>query len=334
MLTIMYNTGSNEAVHGQDQTVLPKLLTDKTRPFWLDLESPTPEEFKILSDVFQFHPLAVEDAMKPNQRPKIDEYDSYFFMAADEVTLRAPTKNDASQAAPPDAEDEDVQSRQLSMFLGENFLVTIHVKPVDAVRRLRDRCDRSRRLFEHGADYLLYTLLDELVDNYFPMLTTLDDSMDDLQDRVVGRPDQGTLETIFQMKRTLTRLRRFAGPLREVCQMLITRDFTNIQPRTIPYLRDVADHLFRIYETLDSYRDLMSNMLDAHLSQVANEMNRVMQRLAVVGTVFLPITFLTGVFGMNFVSQPWAKTNFWFWLGAMAILAVLIYIWFRRHRMV
>jgi magnesium transporter len=220
------------------------------------------------------------------------------------------------------------------MFLGENFLVTVHVKPVDAVHRLRDRCERSRRLFERGADYLLYTLLDELVDGYFPLLTTLDDSMDDLQDRVVGRPEQGTLETIFQMKRTLTRLRRFAGPLREVCQTLITRDFTNIQPRTIPYLRDVADHLFRIYETLDSYRDLMSNMLDAYLSQVANEMNRVMQRLAVVGTVFLPITFLTGLFGMNFVEAPWAKTNFWFWLAAMGLLAVLIYVWFRGHRMV
>jgi magnesium transporter len=332
MLTLLYNTGSDDPVHVQDQAVLPGLLTDKTRPFWLDLESPTPEEFKILSDVFHFHPLAVEDAMKPNQRPKVDEYDGYFFMTADEVTLQTSAASEA--ATPANVEEEDVQSRQLSMFLGENFLVTVHVKPVDAVRRLRDRCDRSRRLFEHGADYLLYTLLDELVDGYFPLLTTLDESMDDLQDRVVGRPDQGTLETIFHMKRTLTRLRRFAGPLREVCQTLITRDFTNIQPRTLPYLRDVADHLFRIYETLDSYRDLMSNMLDAYLSQVANEMNRVMQRLAVVGTVFLPITFLTGVFGMNFIDQPWAKTSFWFWLGAMGILAVLIYVWFRRHRMV
>jgi magnesium transporter len=158
--------------------------------------------------------------------------------------------------------------------------------------------------------------------------------MDDLQDRVMGRPEQGILESIFRMKRNLTRLRRFAGPLREVCQTLITRDFTNIQPRTLPYLRDVADHLFRIYETLDSYRDLMSNMLDAYLSQVANEMNRIMQKLAVVGTVFLPITFLTGVFGMNFANQPWLKTNFWFWMFVMGALAVAIYWWFRRHRMV
>ena len=173
-----------------------------------------------------------------------------------------------------------------------------------------------------------------LVDGYFPLLDTLDDSIDDLEDRIVERPERSTLDTIFVMKRDLTRLRKYVGPLREVLQTLTTRDFPAIRQETLPYFRDVADHLFRIYETLDGYRDLASNMLDAYLSQVSNEMNRVMQKLSVVATVFLPITFITGVFGMNFANQPWLHTNFWFWMFLMAVIGGGTYWWFHRHRLV
>jgi magnesium transporter len=337
MLTIV--CGENGVTkHIQDVNALSTLLSDKSKPFWLDLEAPSEEEFKLLDEQFHFHPLAVEDAKRPFQRPKVDEYEGYIFVVADEVTLNLPISK--SPSATPDRDkpdkdkDDDVQSRQLSMFLGSNYLVTIHITPVEAVRNLRDRCDHNHLVFAKGADFVLYTLLDELVDGYFPLLDDLDDSMDDLEDRVVDRPERTILETIFRLKRDLTQLRRHVGPLREVLQTLTTRDFPNIQDDTLPYLRDVADHLFRIYETLDSYRDLMSNMLDAYLSQVSNEMSRVMQKLSAVATVFMPITFLTGVFGMNFAVQPWLKTNVWFWLAFMAVFAGLNYWWFRRHRWV
>jgi len=174
------------------------------------------------------------------------------------------------------------------------------------------------------------------VDGYFPLLDLLDDTVDDLEDQIIGKPQQNpnTLNTIFRLKRALTRLRRLAAPLREVVQALTTRDFPNVQDSSLPYFRDVADHLFRIYERLDGYRDLMSNMLDAYLSQVSNEMNRVMQRLAVVATVFLPITFITGVFGMNFQNQPWLNTSVWFWIFVMCCIAIFTYWWFRHRRLV
>lgn len=328
MLTIVREGGAN-IVHGQDPAALPALLANKTGLFWLDLESPTADEFHLLHEVFNFHPLAVEDAMHPHQRPKVDEFEGYFFLVADEVTLQLNAAGDVS--ASKDDESDDVQSRQLSAFLGPNYLVTIHIEPVKAVASLRERCDHDHRPLEKSADYLLYMLLDGLVDGYFPLLDLLDDLMDNLEDRIVGKPEPGILETIFRLKHDLARLRRFAAPLREVLQTLTTRDFPNIQQGTLPYFRDVADHLFRIYETLDSYRDLMSNMLDAHLSQVSNQMNRVMQRLAVVATIFLPITFITGVFGMNFKVQPWVDTNVWFWLFVMACMVAVIYGWL-RHR--
>src|SRR5205085_1622099 len=331
MLTIVRQEGEN-TIHSQDAAALPALLADKEHLFWLDLEAPTPDEFQLLRDVFQFHPLAVEDATRPHQRPKVDEYEGYFYLVADEVSLQLTA---ASLEQPTrDANVEDAQARQLSMFLGANYLVTVHIAPVKVVPTLRDRCDHNRRLLTRGADFLLYALLDGLVDGYFPLLDALDEIMDNMEDRIVGRPVQGTLEIIFRLKRVLTRLRRLTAPLREVLQTLTTREFPNIQERTLPYFRDVADHLFRIYETLDSYRDLMSNMLDAYLSQVSNEMNKVMQKLSVVATVFLPITFITGVFGMNFERQPWIKTDFWFWMFVMAGIAGFTYWWFRRRHWV
>src|SRR5262249_9171117 len=151
--------------------------------------SPTPEEFDLLSSVFHFHPIAVEDAMRPHQRPKVDQYEGYFFLTADEVMLNV----DGIDKPSDDPEHEDVESRQMSMFVGPNYLVSIHIVPVDAVRALRDRCDRNHRLLEQGPDYLLYALLDALVDGYFPLLDGLDDVMDKLEDRVVGAPEHGTL---------------------------------------------------------------------------------------------------------------------------------------------
>jgi len=339
MLTIVHD-GDGKTLHSQDTGLIPKLMADATRSFWVDLEAPTEDDFTLLDSLFHFHPLSVEDARRPNQRPKVDEFDGYFFLVADEVSinldsLHVPTSSKGiKDSKEKKTEPEDVTSRQLAVFLGTNYIVTVHVDPIQAVRSLRDRCDSNRRVLERGADFVLYTLLDMLVDQYFPLLEKLDDSMDELEDRVVQRPESSILETIFRLKGDLTRLRRLVAPLREVLQTLTTRDFPNIQQTTLPYFRDVADHLFRVYETLDGYRDLTSNMLDAYLSQVSNQMNRVMQKLSIVGTIFLPITFVTGVFGMNFADQPWLHTNFWFWAAFMAVTAGLTFLWFRRHRWV
>lgn len=327
MITLLYAQGDN-VTHSQDASALATLLTDRQRVFWLDLEAPTASEFDLLRDVFHFHPLAIEDAMRPHQRPKLDEYDGYCFLVADEVWL----DTDALQS--PETDENAVQTRQISLFLGANYLVTIHIQPVEAVRSFRERCGHQHTILERDTGFLLYSLLDVLVDRYFPLLETLDSLMDDLEDRIVDRPQPDALQTIFALKRNLTRLRRYAGPLREVLQALTTRNIPGIQESALPYLRDVADHLFRIYETLDSYRDLMSNMLDAYLSQVSNEMNRIMQKLTAVATVFLPLTFITGIFGMNFAIEPWLHTSFWFWMGLMALLGVVTYVWFHRRKIV
>ena len=327
MITITREEGG-KLTQTNDGSELGSLLGIKTSSFWLDLEAPTADEFALLTSVFQFHPLAIEDAMQPHQRPKLDEFEGYFFLVTDEVDI------DLSKADADSDNDDDVQSRQISMFLGDNYLITIHIKPAEAIRSLRDRCDRNSHIIGRGADFVLYTLLDGLVDRHFSIVDALDESIDDLEDRVVERPADGILKTIFRIKRDLTRLRRLIGPLREVLQTLTSRNYPNIQDSTLPYLRDVSDHLFRIYEMLDGYRDLMSNMLDAYLSQVNNRLSMVMQKLTAVATVFMPLSFLTGYFGMNFTRQPWINQNVVDWTLIMAVIATIMYWSFHRQRLV
>jgi magnesium transporter len=329
MISLLYEENGSLVLR-HDAAELPGLMGRPDRQFWLNLEAPTPEEFGLLESVMGFHPIAVEDAARAHQRPKLDEYDGYCFLTADEVSLDL-TVYDSQRCQ---REGGAVQRRQMSAFMGSHYLVTVQVEPLNAVRTLKERCSQRHHVIERGADFLLYLLLDALVDTYFPVLDALEDQMDELEDRIVDRPERGILDMIFALKRDLTRLRKFAGPLREVVQSLTTRDFPGIQSETVPYFRDVADHLFRIYEAVDGYRDLMSNMLDAYLSQVSNEMNRVMQRLSVVATVFLPITFITGVFGMNFQEQPWFRTNFWLWMALMACVGGGTYWWFHRRHLV
>lgn len=330
MITLVYRH-NDQVINDGDMAALPGLL-ERGQTLWLDLQSPTEAEFGVLTEVFRFHPLAVEDATHPIQRPKVDEYPGYAFLTADEVVIDfdayAPTRS------PSGPDKQAIRTRQIAAFLGESFLVTIHTEPTDAIRELCQRCDHHELILSRGADFILYSLLDALVDRYFPLLDALEDRMDDLEDRIIGHPEQSVLDTIFSMKRDLARLRRHTGPLREVLQSLTSRDFPGIHAETTPYLRDVADHLFRVYEALDGYRDLMSNMLDAYLSQVSNELNRVMQKLSVVATVFLPISFLAGVLGMNFEKMPWFRTDANVWIAVMVGMAVMTYMWFKRRHWV
>lgn len=329
MLTITRET-ENGMLRDHNADALPELLADAGRTFWLDLEAPTPEEFGLLASVFQFHPLAVEDAANPRQRPKVDEYEAYSFFVIDSVSLNVEALKRSYRQNNPEA--QAVTARQVSMFLGSHYLVTVHHDPVAHISDLRERCLNQQRLLEHGVDYLLYTLLDSVIDGYFPLMDELEDALDALENSIIESADDADLKDLFDLKRELTRLRKRVSPLREVLQTLMTREFPGIQDATLPYLRDVDDHLFRIYETLDLYRDMTSNLLDAYLSQKSNELNVAMRKLSAVSLIFLPLTFLTGLFGMNFARMPWAATNPLYWMALMVTLATAAYAYFRYQR--
>jgi magnesium transporter len=306
---------------------VPDLLKREDVCVWVDMESPEGAERAALSDVFRFHPLAVEDAFHAGQRPKIDEFDDSFFLVAYEVDYN-----------PSKAEDERLTAGQVSVFVRERLVVTVHDGRSEAVRDLQSRCEHHTPVLRRGADYLVYTLLDTLVDRYFPILDELSDEIDTLEDKIVEQPRRELLDTIFVLKRSLLRLRKIAGPSRDVLTVLTTRDFPVITSESLPYFRDVTDHLIRIYEMLDSYRELMSGALDAYLSNISNQLNLVMQRLTIVTVIFLPLTFVTGIFGMNFKTQPWMPgwdhgQVFWAVMGCMTVVGFLLAYWFHRKRL-
>jgi magnesium transporter len=187
-----------------------------------------------------------------------------------------------------------------------------------------------------GADYLLYVLLDTLVDRYFPALDAFDEAIDGLEDAIIADPTPAVLNTIFAMKRNVVQLRKVINPQLESFSRLTSESYGVVQPDNLIYYRDVHDHLIRIFEVVDSYRDQMSSALDAYLSMTSNRMNEVMKRLTVVAAIFLPITFLTGVFGMNFGSQPWVQKDpgwlFWASVAVMIAITVVQIVFYRRRR--
>lgn len=329
MLTIL-RQDKDHICRSHDASLLPEFLKETTRSFWLDLESPTEEEFQLLEDIFAFHPLAIEDAANPRQRPKVDEYETFSFFVVDAVSLHREALKREYRRSHPD--EEAIVARQVSMFLGPNFLVTVHHNPLDMIATVRDLCQQNRRILAHGIDHLLYTLLDVIVDGYFPLMEELEDALDALENDIIACADEADLEELFALKHDLTRLRKRVSPLREVLQTLMSRDFPGIQDSTLPYLRDVDDHLFRIYEGLDLYRDMASNLLDAYLSQKSNDLNVAMRKLSAVSLIFLPLTFLTGLFGMNFAQMPWAHSNPMVWVFLMGVLALFSFAWFRYKR--
>jgi magnesium transporter len=326
VITIRWAKGE-ETLRGEDASVLKKLLAQPDTFVWLDVEGLDEHALAELLQPFGFHPLAIEDAARPRQRPKVDEFDDHFFVVVHEVEYHADAVDDAQ-----------VVNNQLAAFVRENAVVTVHHAPSPAIRHLRERCDLRNTILHRGADFFLYNLLDTVIDGYFPILESLDDRIDDLEDRVVKSPRKEQLDEIFALKQTLIHLRKLAGPTREVLTVLTTREFPLIRETMLPYFRDVGDHLIRIYEVLDSYRDLISGALDAYLSNTSNRMNMTIQRLTIITVIFLPLTFITGVFGMNFRVQPWMTKwdqgqVFWTVMAGMAATGALLAWWFHRKRL-
>ena len=289
---------------------LPALLADHTF-VWVDITGPDDAEAALLRDLFRFHPLAIEDTRNQHQRPKVEEYADHLFLILNPGELR----------------DDACTFRELDVFVGTSFVVTVHprAEPLldEAARRL------SRLPPDHvDAALLLYELLDATVDGYFPMLDELGDAIDQLEDLVLERPDHGSLERLFQLKRQLVLLRKVIAPQRDTLGVLYRRDLPFLDFSKLGYhLRDVHDHLLRIADTVDTYRDLLSSGIDLYMSSVSNRLNRVVNRLTVVTVVVGVLAVITGFYGMNFTHTwppfdtrwgvPWA-------IGLMAVSATAV----------
>jgi magnesium transporter len=283
---------------------------------WVDMLDPGAEELECLRTEFQFHPLSLEDVTRGSQRPKIEIYPTYYFVVFYALAYPKP--------------DAPLEARELNIFLGPNYVVTVHTQPIHELVEVWERW--QRRVDDMGTDMgrLLYLIFDSIVDEYFPVVDVLADRAEDIEESIFEKFDRGALQDIFQLKKDLLSLRRLVAPERDVLNVLLRRDPPILPASAVIFFQDVYDHLLRVLDSIDTYRDLLSSALDAYLSVQSNNLNEVMRKLTVISTIFLPLTFITGFFGMNFEHLPFESELFlWISLAVMILLPIAMLIYFR-----
>ena len=324
-LTSVHRSPAGEVQQDVAPDAMRRLVQAGEGTLWVDLDVSDPAQAAILTDVFHFHPLAVEDARNPVSRVKVDEYPDFLVVIARVVGFAHHT---------PDPYDLDTAN--LTIFVTANAVVTAHTQPSPVVKQLGDRLRANPDLLERGPARVAHQALDIAVDAYFPLLDQLDEFVDDLEQRVFGHFDEQLLHEIFQVKRLVISLRRFLAPQREVLSQLTNRPSRFLPTDAQLYFRDVYDHMLRITDALDSYRDLMSSTLDSYLSQVSNRLGSVSKGLAVVGALSIPFVAIAGVYGMNFERIPLAAHPYGFeiMVGVQFLVAGLLLVVMRRKKMI
>jgi magnesium transporter len=313
---VQLETGNPSTVFSHDAE---RLVAQKHGLLWIDLTSPTEVELAKLQKTFEFHPLSIEDSRHFRQRAKVDPYEGYLF-----ITLYSHRYDDVSKSIIPE---------ELHVFLGSNYLVTVHQNPLPALSAARSRFERETEALKKGADFFLYLIVDELVDSYFPLLDQIANRIDALEERIEFEPDRSLMQEIFSLKQQLIYLRRVAGPQREVFLALSTRHLEMINSHVAVYFQDVYDHGVRIYEMVDTLRDLLGNALDAYYSATSIHLNEVMKRLTLIATIFMPLTFITGFGGMNFNHIPFNDAKAFALLVIIMILVpALMWFWFKKKK--
>ncbi len=314
--TILLNREQKTFSPVSNSNEISLLREDQSNVLWVDIANPTDADWEHLREEFQFHHLAIEDCQHAHQRPKIEDYHGYYFIVLYEAEL---------------TETNELRLSELNMFLGPNYVVTVHRLPIRALaegeRLWRNWIDLSGL----GAGLLAYLIMDSLVDHYFPVLDALSECMDDLEDRLFNEQDEETIEDIFQIKKQLLKMRRSVSPLRDVFNILLRREHP-IFPREVSYyFQDIFDHLIRVADTIDTLRDLLGSTMDVYLSLQGNRMNMVMKRLTALSTILMSAALVSGIYGMNFQHMPELAWQYGYYgaLGLMALTALGLFIFFR-----
>jgi len=289
---------------------------------WINIDGL--HEVKHLEDLgaqYNLHPLVLEDILSTRQRPKIEDYEDYLYLV-----LRMLTTDNA---------EVKIEDEQFSMILGDNFLITFQEKPGDVFDPVRERLrNPKRQIRSSGADYLAYALIDAIVDYYFVTLEAIGETIIDIEGELMEDSAQEDLESIHGLKREMIFFRKSVWPLREVIAQINRGESPLFHKKTLLYLRDVYDHTIQVIDTIESYRDMLSSLLDLYLSTISNKMNEVMKVLTIIATIFIPLTFIAGIYGMNFSYMPelqwkWAYPAIW---GVMIVVTIIMIAFFKRRK--
>jgi magnesium transporter len=316
-----HENGSTEIIKQVDSS----FLAGAVRPgsglwLWVDLAGPTPAEARILTDVFHFHELAIEDALAEIHNPKVESYGTFLYLILHAIDFRA--------------REHAFRTQEVDFFLGENYLVTMHAGTSRSIARIGDICSRNDRVLGEGPAALLHRIVDAMVDHYRPEVDKLADRLDALEKEVFQGPKQTLVKRILDYKRDIASLRRVVLPQRDAVSRLARREFSQISESLSYRFRDVHDHLVRLADEAIYFHDRISSLLEAHLSNVSNQLNGVMKVLTIISTVFMPLTVLTGAYGMN-VPLPHLPggndAQFW-WIVGIMLSVTLTMLWLFKRK--
>ena len=318
-------TDYNEEIYDfQEMTEIQRDLTkieDKLIR-WIDIYGLV--EVKVIEEIgrqFSLHPLVLEDILSPNQRPKLEDYGSYIFVVIKKLVWNQ--------------DDNEFEYEQISLILGKNYVISFQERDTNLFGPIYERIQvpkgRVRLMF---ADYLFYILIDIIIDNYFIVLEKVGEEIEDMEDLLIKNPEPETLQLIYRLKRSSLELRKSIWPIREVINKLQREQSNLIRDELQIYLRDIYDHIFRISDLLENYRDIIFGMLDMYLSSVSNRMNDIMKVLTIISTIFIPISFLAGFYGMNFRYMPELVQPFAYpiLITIMASIALVMLYFFKRKK--
>jgi magnesium transporter len=287
---------------------------------WVDFETPPMEEVEFLAVNADFHPLAIEDCITFNGFPKIDDYQSYLYMVIQTIRIQ------------PKTEAERFKLEEIDFFLGNDYLISYRSTPFKSVDEVWERMGILTDLYGRGPDMLLHMIIDKIVEKILPEVENFEDAIEDLEERVINRSSNDELAEIFKYKRELSILNRMVLPQRDVIGRLGRGEFALIKASSLPFFRDIYDDLNRILFITDNLRNTLNSLMEAYLSSISNRMNQVMKILTIFASIMLPLTVITGMFGMNFRIIPFANEPLGFWLvfGVMALISIGMMFYFKK----
>jgi magnesium transporter len=317
MLSILTMPRPSEPSREVKPEELPALLQSTEAIAWVRCLAPTDPDLLWLQDTFGFHPLTIEDCRHRNQRPKFEPYDGYAFIVLFALSLG----------------DDALETTEIHCFLTPHCLITVEDRDSPAVAAVWQRMHQATDLMQRGADFMLYAVADAVIDTFFELVDSFEESIDEIEERIFAQEAESVQPLIFRRRNLLIAIRRAIGPMRDVFNATLNRHLPLIQETHLLYFRDLYDHTVRIYELLEMERERLSNALEVHLSHISNTLSQVMKRLTAITTIFMPLTFVTGFFGMNFehlpFQSPWVLVLA---LISMAIIPAAMWLWMWRAR--
>ncbi|MGE5398522.1 MAG: magnesium/cobalt transporter CorA [Chitinophagales bacterium] len=322
--TYFFNHAEDAIFHDVDLSEKDVLLADPKNLLWIDLYDCSEKELTYMGEVFDFHPLALEDCLQESPRAKVDWYDDgYHFFVFHSLRYFE------------EAEDDEITSIELDVFLGANYVVTIHPTALSAVGKVARICLGGSELMNRGPDYMLYSIVDNLVDDYFPIIERLGERIDELEDEIYINPAHEITEEIMALKRTIILLRKVILPQRRIFANVNGRYSFVISEDNKPYYLDLVEHLDRIIDASDTYRDLVNSSMETYYSIVSNRTNEIVRVLTIISTIMMPLTFITGLYGMNVHIPGHNNPNyFWFIATGCSLLVTTMLTVFHRKRWV